>query len=382
MVANGRFAALHWRDASTERAPMKRSPFVMAAAIGAALAIPALASAQAGTCNNPANLPTSGVTSDGSLNWLAISATNGSTTPTPSGAQPSGDYCGVATSGLGTGFGYVWAMSGNGLVRIDPNTNETVGYTATVNNAQWAAQAGNYLWVSTPDRATGFTSTGVSKIKVAAPTSKKYASGTSSVVKVSGSTVWVGNADYRVVQKVSSSNGKVSLSFPVSNTPRNLALSGSAIWVLSSSPNSAVRAYNTSSGKALSASTALSGAPFGLVATGGAMWIFTQKYIYKFSTSSYKQLARYAQSLPPGSTIFNGRAVVSGLGGVWMLSQQCQLYRFDTASHSVNLKTSTGAACGNGSSEMVLASGSLWTNLLGGSAFPAGHTVVRSTPVS
>ena len=80
MVANGRFAALQWRDASTERAPMKRSPFVMAAAIGAALAIPALASAQAGTCNNPANLPTSGVTSDGSLNWLAISATNGSTT--------------------------------------------------------------------------------------------------------------------------------------------------------------------------------------------------------------------------------------------------------------------------------------------------------------
>ena len=152
--------------------------------------------------------------------------------------------------------------------------------------------------------------------------------------------------------------------------------------MLSSSPNSAVRAYNTSSGKALSASTALSGAPFGLVATGGAMWIFTQKYVYKFSTSSYKQLARYAQALPPGSTIFNGRAVVSGLGGVWMLSQQCQLYRFDTASHSVNLKTSTGAACGNGSSEMVLASGSLWTNLLGGSAFPAGHTVVRSTPVS
>ena len=111
------------------------------------------------------------------------------------------------------------------------------------------------------------------------------------------------------------------------------------------------------------------------------MWIFTQKYIYKFSTSNYKQLARYAQVLPPGFTIFNGRAVAAGLGGIWMLSQQCQLYRFDTASHSVNLKTSTGASCGNGSSAMVFASGSLWTNLQGGSAFPAGHTVVRSTPV-
>lgn len=360
---------------------MNRSPVVSAAAIGVALLIPSLASAQAGTCNNPASLPVSGVTSDGAINWVAISATNGSTTPTASGAQPSGDYCGVATSGVGTGFGYIWAMSGNGLVRIDPNSNETVGSAATVNSAQWAAQAGNYLWVSTPDRATGFDVTGAAKVKVAAPTSKKYASGLSSVVKVSGSTVWVGNADYRVVQKVSAANGKVTMSFPVSNTPRNLALAGSAIWVLSSSPNYAVRAYNTSSGKALSASTALAGAPFGLVASGGAMWIFTQKYVYKFSTSSYKQLARYAQALPAGSTIFNGRAVASGLGGIWMLSQQCQLYRFDTASHSVNLKTSTGATCGNGTSGMVLASGSLWTNQLGGSPFPAGHAVVRSTPV-
>ena len=361
---------------------MKRSLPIVTAALGAALLIPSIASAQAGTCNNPANLPTSGVTSDGAINWLAISATNGSTTPTSNGAQPSGDYCGVSTTGVGTGFGYVWAMSGNGLVRIDPSSNETIGYTATVSNAQSAAQAGNYLWVSTPDRATGFTSMGVSKVKVAAPTSKKYASGLSSVIKVSGSTVWVGNADYRVVQKVSSSNGKVTMSFPVSNTPRNLALAGSAIWVLSNSPNYAVRAYNTSSGKALSASAALAGAPFGLVASGGAMWIFTQKYIYKFSTSNYKQLARYAQAIPPGFTIFNGRAVVAGLGGIWMLSQQCQLYRFDTASHSVNLKTSTGASCGNGSSALVLASGSLFSNLQGGSAFPAGHTVVRSTPVS
>lgn len=368
------------RSALVERIVVKRSPFV-AVAIGAALIIPSLASAQAGTCNNPAGLPTSGTTTDGAINWLAVSATNGNTTPTSTGAQPSGDYCGVSTSGGGTGFGYVWAMSGNGLVRIDPTTNDTVGYTATVSNAQWAAQAGNYLWVSTPDRATGFTSTGVSKVKVAAPTSKKYASGLSSVIKVSGSTVWVGNADYRVVQKVSSSNGKVSMSFPVSNTPRSLAVSGSAIWVLSNSPNYVVRAYNTSSGKALSGSIALAGAPFGLVASGGAMWIFTQKYIYKFSTSSYKQLARYAQALPPGFTIFNGRAAVSGPGGIWMLSQQCQLYRFNTSSHSVDLKTSTGASCGNGTSSMVLASGSLWTNLMGGSAFPAGHTVVRSTPV-
>ena len=360
---------------------MRISPLLLGAAIGAALVIPSLASAQSGTCNNPAGLPTSGTTSDGVVNWLAVSATNGNTTPTSNGAQPSGTYCGVATSGVGTGFGYVWAMSGNGLVRIDPNTNETIGYTATVSNAQWAAQAGNYLWVSTPDRATGFTSTGVAKVRVAAPTSKKYTSGASSVIKVSGSTVWVGNADYRVVQKVSSSNGKVLLSFPVSNTPRNLALSGSAIWVLSSSPNSAVRAYNTSSGKALSGSTALAGAPFGLVASGGAMWIFTQKYVYKFSTSTYKQLARYAQTLPPGSTIFNGRAVAAGLGGIWMLSQQCQLYRFITSSHSVDVKTITGASCGNGTSALALASGSMWTNLLGGSAFPAGHTVVRSTPV-
>ena len=165
------------------------------------------------------------------------------------------------------------------------------------------------------------------------------------------------------------------LSFPVSNTPRNLALSGSAIWVLSSSPNSAVRAYNTSSGKALSGSTALAGAPFGLVASGGAMWIFTQKYVYKFSTSTYKQLARYAQTLPPGSTIFNGRAVAAGLGGIWMLSQQCQLYRFITSSHSVDVKTITGASCGNGTSALALASGSMWTNLLGGSISNKGSGV-------
>lgn len=361
---------------------MRSSRVFATAVIGAALVVPSIASAQPGTCNNPAGLPTSGATPDGALTWLAISATNGDTTPTSNGAQPSGTYCGVATSGVGTGFGYVWAMSGNGLVRIDPDTNETVGYAATVSNAQWAAQAGNYLWVSTPDRATGFTSTGVATVRVAAPTSKKYASGMSSVITVSGSTVWVGNADYRVVQKVSSSNGKVLMSFPVSNTPRNLALSGSAVWVLSSSPNYAVRAYSTSSGKALSGSAALAGAPFGLVASGGAMWIFTQKYVYKFSTSTYKQLARYAQAIPPGSTIFNGRAVAAGLGGIWMLSQQCQLYRFSTSSHSVNLRTTTGASCGNGASAMSLASGSLWTNLLGGSAFPAGHTVVRSTPVN
>ena len=65
-----------------------------------------------------------------------------------------------------------------------------------------------------------------------------------------------------------------------------------------------------------------------------------------------------------------------------MLSQQCQLYRFITSSHSVDVKTITGASCGNGTSALALASGSMWTNLLGGSAFPAGHTVVRSTPVS
>ena len=69
--------------------------------------------------------------------------------------------------------------------------------------------------------------------------------------------MWVGNADYRVVQKVAASNGKVQLSFPVSNTPRNLAISGSAVWVLSSTPNSALRVYSTGSGKALSGNTPL-----------------------------------------------------------------------------------------------------------------------------
>ncbi len=350
-------------------------------AVVAALGVPALASAQPGTCNNPAGLQTAGATSDGAIDWLAISATNGNATPTPNGQQPSGTYCGVDTSGVGTGFGYVWAMSGNGLVRIDPSTNETVGYAATVSGAQWAAQAGNYLWVSTPDRATGFTSAGVAKVRVPAPTSKKYTSGVSSIIKVSGSTVWVGNSDYRVVQKVSASNGKVLLSFPVTNQPRNLALAGSALWVLSTYPNHAVRAYSTSSGKALTGSMALAGGPFGLVASGGAMWVFTQTFIYKFSTSNYKQLARYAQALPPGSNIFNGRAIAAGLGGIWMLSQGCELYRFNTSRHSVDLKTTTGGQCGSGSSAMVLTSGSLWTNRLGGSPFPAGHAVVRSTPV-
>lgn len=373
---------------------MSALPRTVGATLAAlAVAAGAAASATHGAAPTPYVPPSSG-TAQG-VDWTTVDL--GTCSVASNTATVSGTYVGcpstsVASPGaVASAFGSLWAAGSGAYVQgqatayvqaVNPSTSAVspVQSISGITLPKAAVLGGSYLWLAGASAASsngsvkavavGLDSTGTARKRFTASSGSTGGGGLS--VAYGASKVWVGDALGRVYG-LSPSSGKLLLTIKTPS-PHGLAVSGSNLWVTNPSART-VRVFNTSSG-AQRTSITVTGAPNAVLVSGSSAWVFTQKYLYRYSTSSLKQTGRYTAPQSGSGWL----RAVSGPGGIWASNYVAQVVRFNTSALAFDVNATWSNS--NTAGPIASAGGALWVPNTGSSPSPVGHSVTRFVPTS
>ena len=367
--------------------PAMSRAVLAAAAVATTVAIPAAA---LGSVYVP---PSSGTASGTgwSVAWTTVDT---ATCSIGSGTQ-TGGQCAPGTLGspqvAASAFGAVWLVGGGAegtltntsvLQVVNPTTSAVASpiTISGITQPEAAVQGGSYLWIAgqtegsangtSATRVVGVDSTGTVR-KTFQSSLKTNAAGGQSIAYGAGK-VWVGDSANRIYA-LSPSTGKLLRTIKTSNT-RNLAVGGGKLWGTDSRGHT-VKVFNTSNGT-LEATRSVAGSPNAVLASGSSVYVFSQSYLYAYSTKTLKQTGRWAAPISGSGWV--GAAV--GPGGLWASNFVAQIVRFNTATKKfdVNAQWSNNDTAG----PLASAGGALWVPDTSYSPFPTGHGVTRFTVTS
>lgn len=373
---------------------MPAPPRTVAAALAAAaLAAAATSSVAQGVAPTPYVPPSNG--SAQGVDWTTVDL--GTCSIASGTATVSGTYVGCPSTSVASpgtvvsAFGSLWVAGSGAYVQGQANAyvqaiNPTTSAAAPVQPItgitlpRAAVLGGSYFWLAGASAASGngsvkavvvgVDSTGTARKRFTASTGSTGGGGLSAAY--GAGKVWVGDALGRVYG-LSPSSGKLMLTIKTPN-PRGLGVSGSNLWVTNPSART-VRVYNTSTG-AQRTSITVTGAPNAVRVSGGNAWVFTQKYLYRYSTSSLKQTGRW--TAPQSGSGWLG--AVSGPGGIWASNYVAQVVRFNTSTSKFDVNATWSNS--NTAGPLAVAAGALWVPNTGSSPSPVGHSVTRFVPTS
>ena len=278
-----------------------------------------------------------------------------------------------------TAFGSVWLVGGGVLQAVNPSTSAispTIplpGIMVTLRGGAAAAQ-GSYLWIAgaksfsngaTATRVVAVNSSGAIK-KTFTSSPKKIGAGGQSIAYGAG-TLWVGDSANRIYA-LSPSTGKLKRTITTANTD-GLVVARGNLWATNSAGRT-VKVFNTSTGKVI-ATRKVVGLPNAVVASGRTVYVFSESYLYAYSSTTLKQTGRW--KAPASGSGWLGAVV--GPGGLWASNYVAKLVRFNTATKRFDVNV--GWSNQDTGGPLASAGGMLWVPNPSSSPFPTGHSVTR-----
>jgi YVTN family beta-propeller protein len=228
-----------------------------------------------------------------------------STSPVPPAAAPTSAHDRIAASidigspyNMNAGDGFLWVISGDSIVKIDPQTNQIFGEPLRIGiQAEDIAVGDGQLWVSR-----------VAQGDLGAP------------------------SDTDAVARIDPQSGEVLATISVARGPMSMAYTSQAIWVVNfgQSGDSVIR-IDPRTNEILGEPVQTGGAPLSLAVGGGSLWVANHdvQTITRIDLATNQVVANIAVPSEP-------HRVAYGEGAVWVSNWHVNsVTRIDPATNQV-----------------------------------------------